>query len=68
MTVAVAVAVAVFAAWVALGVRRQNQLDRRWRLERERIAARDERRAAANGRPHGDIVAVAPARHEDRQP
>jgi hypothetical protein len=39
-----------------------NKRARYWRQERERLQAADERLAAANGRPDGHIVAVAPTR------
>lgn len=37
--------------------------DRRWRRERERMAAHHERMAADNGRPHSDAVTSATRRH-----
>jgi len=56
--IAGAVIAAVLVVWIALGVRRQNQLDRRWRLERERIARSDERRVRASIRLRHDVNAV----------
>jgi hypothetical protein len=71
MTILLAVLAGLVIAAIALTVHRQNQLDRRWRAERERRAAYDERLAVHNGRPEGDVVAIIPTsrprgREQDR--
>ena len=62
MTVAGAIFAALLVVWAIRETRRRASAER-WRLERQRIAEHDERRAAANGRPHGDVGAVTPARN-----
>jgi hypothetical protein len=60
MTLLLGILAALVIAFVAHGAWRQNQLDRKWRAERERIERHNERMAAHNGRPDGDVVAITP--------
>lgn len=63
MAVALTVILAAAAGAFAL-IARAWQVEHRWRRDRERIAANDERMAAHNGRPHTDAVLLGATRRD----